>query len=286
MNIISFLYDFYMGLETVDLWISYNNYHQEEDQVLYWLEFLNNSLHIKFTEVQKKMVSEIWIHLNVETIKHCFCCVLFGDILMKEFNDRKFKSLTGYSKQEFLFGLAIHDAGKTLVPKILLETDRMLIESERKLITNMHTKFAKQVIKKFTPNMPNKIIEIATKHHKQKPMNECIKFVKVIDVAEALMSDRCYKVAFDKKMVLYILEKNFGKDRYVEMISKSYKILNDLELLSTRLFDANIIVDYYNNYRNSVLMKSHSYTVYFWRIANYTNDVNVIVKLLKEEGLL
>lgn len=274
--------------EVIETWIDYNNYNVSEDFVedcMYM--FLDINPFIKYSEQELKAVKILMSYLNVETLKHSIACVKFAELLTENISNTEFKKCYGISRKNFYLGMIIHDIGKTLIPKYILETDRILTDDERKFITVIHSSFAKKTLKTILEkeSFSEDSVNIALYHHGGSSLNY-VSFAKVIDITEALMSARCYKKALNKEIVLKILDKNIQdgiiESKYAFLVKKFFTKLEFCEKNYEEIFKSSLIIEYYNNYKEGILEKPHHNIFAIKTIAEKKKDIEVLMKLEKE----
>ena len=97
--------------------------HTDKNLVKKYVNSLLEQTSLKLTNPQRLVIEEMFSRMNEETIMHSMNCVKFADEYIKKYNQsgHSFSKDFEISEQEMLLGMAIHDVGKTKIPKEIIE---------------------------------------------------------------------------------------------------------------------------------------------------------------------
>lgn len=190
-------------------------YETDKKEVEIYLDYLIDNSNFFPTTNQKVFLIELYSYMNQETILHCINSIKFADAFIEKYNTiGNFQKDFGINEDQFLLGIAIHDAGKISVPKEILEMRTKPSDEEWKIL-NAHAGPKGSCIKDLNNIMnilneksgtnyklkdigfSSQITDIAIYHHPQKvPIKIGLKDVfgiaQTVDVAEALSGYRAY----------------------------------------------------------------------------------------------
>ena len=160
-----------------------------------------------------------------EVFHHCYSVAELTEKMLE--NDETYSN---HEKEEIVKGAVLHDIGKIFVPFNLTAAPKRLTEEEYLLIQT-HTIIGYEVVN----GSFSKIVENVVRYHHEKPngigYTDGLKLaqipreallVQVADVYDALVSDRAYKMGYDKKTALKLMQldsNNFKlDDEYYERL--------------------------------------------------------------------
>jgi len=150
------------------------------------------------------------------TYEHCVNVCVLGVTLGK---------VLGYNKEQLRIlgiGLLLHDFGKTLIPLEVLNKPGKLDDEEFKIIKTHPQKGLKKLNELYTLEPESK--HIVVQHHeringngypeglKQKEIHDYAKITAIVDVYDAVTSDRIYNIKKFPQEALAILMKGAGTD--------------------------------------------------------------------------
>lgn len=149
------------------------------------------------------------LRINDEyTYSHCVNVAILSSVFAKEFsfNEKPLKEIT--------LGAMLHDLGKMRIPKVILYKPDKLIKAEMDIVKK-HPELGYKMVKQM--DLPEIVAEIAYNHHEksngtgyprkltESQLSVYDQIVSIIDVYDALISDRSYKKAIPFHQAINIL---------------------------------------------------------------------------------
>jgi HD-GYP domain-containing protein (c-di-GMP phosphodiesterase class II) len=148
----------------------------------------------------------------------------------------------------FLSGL-LHDYGKLLIPKNILEK-RDILSIEERGIMEYHPAAGFLCLKRDT-SFPDDIIYAVLDHHEKMDgsgyssrksginISKYAKFIGITDVYDAMVSDRAYRRAIDHDTVVNFLRMNAGRSLDFDIVGLFMEVLDDIDIkdMETRYFN-------------------------------------------------
>lgn len=138
---------------------------------------------------------------DIYTFYHSIYVGLFAAICAKgmNFNEKQIR--------EVLLAGLFHDIGKMFIPKDILNKPGIFTDEERKIM-NKHSQMGYKLMRKRFPELPEAITTAILEHHekcdgsgyplglKRKEICVYAQILAVVDIYDALISNRCYRKAF------------------------------------------------------------------------------------------
>ncbi len=199
----------------------------------------------KFIKIQRQIIDSIAGIIesrDVYTGQHTGRTTRYAEAvanILRE--DERFKDLlTEKDIQNISAAASLHDIGKIATPDAILNKPGKLTEEEFSIIKE-HPSKGGQIIRRTLNSIEdgefvNTAYDIATYHHerwdgkgypegrKGEEIPLVARIVAVADVYDALVSERCYKAAFDEKTALNIIKAESGKQFDPSVVAAFLKI--------------------------------------------------------------
>lgn len=170
-------------------------------------------------------------------------------------------------KGEYRLAAMLHDVGKVRISDIILKKNGLLTDAERWEM-KMHTVVGAQLFDNSTSELDRLASEISLRHHENwdgsgypggHDLNEFKSFadsrdikglheeeiplsgriVKITDVFDALISERCYKPSWDEEKVMAEIEKNAGIEYDPTLVDYFFEIYPTIEAIRKRYVEEN-----------------------------------------------
>ncbi len=202
----------------------------------------------KFIKIQRQIIDSIAGIIesrDVYTGQHTERTTLYAEAvanILRE--DEQFKDLlTDKYIQNITAAASLHDIGKIATPDAILNKPGRLTDDEYTIIKE-HSSKGGQIIRRTLNSIEdsefiNTAYDIATYHHerwdgkgypegrKGEEIPLVARIVAVADVYDALVSERCYKAAFDEKTALDIIKSESGKQFDPSVVTAFLKVKQD-----------------------------------------------------------
>ncbi len=121
--------------------------------------------------------------------------------------------------QEVADAAYLHDLGKVLIPREILNKPGKLNESERKII-DRHAEIGYELLK--TTGLSPNTLKLIKDHHKVSANSDiALQIVAMADEYSALLEDRMYKEAMDPKQVLTIIYSEVKAGKFHPFVFRS-----------------------------------------------------------------
>lgn len=240
-------------------------YETDKSEIESYLNHLIDNSNFFPTTNQKVFLIELYSYMNQETILHCINSIKFADAFIEKYNTiGNFQKDFGVNEDQFLLGIAIHDAGKISVPKEILEM-RTKPNDEQWKILNAHAGPRGNCIKDLNNIMDilneksgtnfklkdigfsHKVTDIAIYHHPQKvPIKIGLKDVfgiaQTVDVAEALSGYRAYIPDGERPPISKVYEINMNDaNKFLKFTFKGTEGKSSKKILNFANFSLDVI---------------------------------------------
>lgn len=132
------------------------------------------------------------------------------------------KKIINQNKEDFtqqeietiLMATLLHDIGKMLIPKDLLNKKEKLTQQEKHII-DLHSELGYEILK--STAIPQNVLSIIKNHHND-TSDKLTNVIKTADIYSALMEERAYKGAMSSEEAVNILNKTIPEKKYVQAL--------------------------------------------------------------------
>lgn len=161
---------------------------------------------------QKEMILELDdLKINDNyTYEHCLAVAILTNLVCNKMN------MNIYQKEKIVMGAIIHDIGKIIIPKDILNKPDRLSKEEYEIIKS-HTEVGYKMIKDNTELSPITKLAVLCHHEREdgsgyplgkgEELHIGTKIVAACDLYHALISDRCYRQGLPINEVISIAQK-------------------------------------------------------------------------------
>jgi len=183
-------------------------------------------------------------HRSLETGNHVTRVAAFATVLGRQMG------LSPHDLETLTLASPMHDIGKIGIPDAILQKPGSFTDEEY-AVMKKHSEIGAEILKRGASSLLRVASEIASGHHERYDgkgyphgsadgeINPFARIVAVADVFDALISDRCYKKAWDPERVHKLFEEERGRQFDPEVVDALIEVWD--EMLETNMRHLEII---------------------------------------------